>query len=116
MHSAVLNSPRAYARVRAIRARGRSSSAASASNKYRTRSAQSAAQAATRRRSASLSVCGDPVTDTARDLGDLIADSGWYPQVAWCINDADQIAGFASHHLEEADDWLASTYRLTAMS
>jgi probable HAF family extracellular repeat protein len=58
----------------------------------------------------------DPVTDTARDLGDLIADSGWYPQVAWSINDAGQIAGFASHHLEETDDWLASTYRLTAMS
>ena len=58
--SAVLNSPSAYARARAIRARGRSSSGASASNRCRARSAQSAAQAATNRRSASLSVCGDP--------------------------------------------------------
>ncbi len=45
-----------------MRARGRSSSGVSASNSGRTRSAQSAAHAATRRRSASLSVCGDPTT------------------------------------------------------
>ena len=51
--SAVFSSPRANARVRAMRARGRSSSGASASNSPRTRSAQSAAHAATRRRSAS---------------------------------------------------------------
>jgi len=60
--SAVFSSPRANARVRAMRARGRSSSGASASNSPKTRSAQSAAHAATRRRSASLSVCGDPTT------------------------------------------------------
>lgn len=56
---AVLSSPRAYARARAMATRGRSSSGASASNNPRTRSAQSATHAATRRRSASLSVCGD---------------------------------------------------------
>lgn len=60
--SAVFSSPRANARVRAISARGRPSSGASASNSPRTRSAQSAAHAATRRRSASLSVCGDRTT------------------------------------------------------
>jgi hypothetical protein len=49
MHSNAANSPRAYARLRAIRARGRASPGASASNRYSTRSAQSAAHAATRR-------------------------------------------------------------------
>lgn len=57
--SEVFSSPRANARVRAMSARGRLSNGASASNNPTTRSAQSAAQAATRRRSASLSVCGD---------------------------------------------------------
>ena len=63
--SAVLSSPQANARARAIRVRGRSSSGASASKSGSTRSAQSAAHAATRRRSASLSVCGDPTTPSA---------------------------------------------------
>jgi hypothetical protein len=57
--SATPSSPRAKARVRAIASRGRLSPGACASNSPSTRSAQSAAQAATTRRSASLSVCGD---------------------------------------------------------
>src|SRR3569623_2367622 len=56
---AVSSTPRAYARVRAIASRGLSASGASASNSGSTRSAQSAAQTATSRRSASLSVCGE---------------------------------------------------------
>lgn len=59
--SAALSSPRAKARARAMASRGRSSAGASASNKATTRSAQSAAQAATIRRSASLSVCGEAI-------------------------------------------------------
>ena len=55
----VLSSPKANARARTTRLRGRSSPGASASKSPRTRSAQSAAHAATRRRSASLNVCGD---------------------------------------------------------
>jgi hypothetical protein len=66
--SAVFSSPRANARVRAMAPRGRSSFGASASNTPRTRSAQSAAHAATTRRSASLSVCGDPTTLILRAL------------------------------------------------
>ena len=57
--AAILSSPRANARVRVIASRGRRSSGASASNNPSTRSAQSAAQLATSRRSASLSVCGE---------------------------------------------------------
>jgi hypothetical protein len=57
---AASSSPRAKARVRAIASRGRPSPGAFASNSPSTRSAQSAAQAATIRRSASLSVCGEP--------------------------------------------------------
>ena len=57
---ATSSSPRAKARVRAIALRGRLSPGASASNSPSTRSAQSAAHAATRRRSASLSDCGEP--------------------------------------------------------
>jgi hypothetical protein len=81
--SAMFSSPRANARVRAMRARGRSSPRASASNSPRTRSAQSAAHAATRRRSASLSVCGDPTAllyvagqPTERPLGARQPPSG----------------------------------------
>ncbi len=57
--SAVLSSPRANARVRAMSAPGRPSPGSSASNNSSTRSTQSAAQAATSRRSVSLSVWGD---------------------------------------------------------
>lgn len=56
---AVSSSPLANARVRAMASRGRPSVGASVSKKTKTRSAQSAAHAATRRRSASLSDCGD---------------------------------------------------------
>jgi hypothetical protein len=56
---AVSSSPREYARVRAMASRGRLSAGASASNTASTRSAQSAAQAATILRSASLSVCDE---------------------------------------------------------
>ena len=55
---AVSSSPREYARVWAMPSLGRLSAGASASNMANTRSAQSAAQAATIRRFASLSVCG----------------------------------------------------------
>ncbi len=58
--SATSSSPRAKARVRAIASRGRLSLGAAVSNKPSTRSAQSAAHAATIRRSASLNVCGEP--------------------------------------------------------
>jgi hypothetical protein len=68
--SAVFSSPRANARVRAMRARGRPSSGASASNSAKTRSAQSAAHAAARRRSASVSVCGDRIILTLRSRAD----------------------------------------------
>jgi hypothetical protein len=57
--SATSSSPRAKARVRAIRSRGRLSPGAAASKIPSTCSAQSAAHAATVRRSASLSVCGE---------------------------------------------------------
>jgi hypothetical protein len=57
---ATRSSPRAKARVRAIAARGRLSPGASASKNPSTRSAQSAAHAATIRRSAWLNVCGEP--------------------------------------------------------
>ena len=53
------SSPRAKARVRAIPSRGRRFPVASASNNPSTHSAQSTAQAATIRRSASISVCGE---------------------------------------------------------
>jgi len=59
--SSTPSSPRAKARVRTIASRGRLSSGASASNSSSTRSAQSAAHAATIRRSPSLSVCGEPI-------------------------------------------------------
>ncbi len=59
--SATSSSPRPNARVRAIASRGRLSPGASASKKGSTRPAHSAAQAATIRRSASLSVCGEPI-------------------------------------------------------
>ncbi len=54
------SSPPAKARSRAMASRGRLSPGASASNSPSTRSAQSAAHTATIRRSASLSVCGEP--------------------------------------------------------
>ena len=57
--SATPSSPRAKERVRAMESRGRLSPGASASKSPSTRSAQSAAHAATIRRSASLSVCGE---------------------------------------------------------
>ena len=57
--SATSSSPRAKARVRAIRSRGRPSPGAAASKIGSTRSAQSAANSATARLSASLSVCGE---------------------------------------------------------
>lgn len=56
---AASNSPRENARARAIPSRGRSSSGASASKRGRTLSAQSAAHAATRRRSSSDNDCGE---------------------------------------------------------
>jgi hypothetical protein len=59
--SATPSSQRAKARVRAIAARGRLSCGASASNSSSTRSAQSAAHAATIRRSPSLSACGEVI-------------------------------------------------------
>lgn len=58
---AVSSSPRENARARAMASRGRSSSGAIASNKPRTRVARSAAHPATIRRSASTSVCGEPI-------------------------------------------------------
>jgi hypothetical protein len=58
--SATLGSPRAKARSRAMASRGRLSPRAAASKTPGTSSAQSAAHTATTRRSASLSVCGDP--------------------------------------------------------
>ena len=64
--SATSSSPRAKARVRAIASYGRLSPGASASKKGSTRSAQSAAHAATVRRSASLSVCGEPTAGFCR--------------------------------------------------
>src|SRR5579875_2672363 len=57
--SATPRSPRPNARARAIASRGRPSPGTSASNTHSTRSAQSAAQTATARRSASLSVWGE---------------------------------------------------------
>jgi hypothetical protein len=57
---ATSSSPRPKARVRAIASRGLGSPGASASKTASTRSAQSAAHRATIRRSASLSVCGEP--------------------------------------------------------
>ncbi len=64
--SATSSSPRPKARVRAIASRGRLSPGASASKRGSTRSAQSAAHAATIRRSASLSVCGEPTAGFCR--------------------------------------------------
>jgi hypothetical protein len=64
--SAAPSSPCAKARVRAIASRGRLSPGASASNSPSTRSAQSAAHAATIRRSASLSVCGEPTAGSSQ--------------------------------------------------
>ena len=64
--SATSSSPRVKARVRAIASRGRRSSGASASNNHSTRSAQSAAHAATIRRSPSLSVCGEPIATSSQ--------------------------------------------------
>ena len=57
--SATSSSPRAKARVRAIRSRGRPAPGAAASKSGSTRCVQSAAHAATARLSASLSVCGE---------------------------------------------------------
>jgi hypothetical protein len=65
--SAAFSSPRAKARALAMRARGRSSSGSSASKSASTLSAQSAAHAATARRSVSLSVCGDRTTPVVTD-------------------------------------------------
>jgi hypothetical protein len=59
--SATSSSPRAKARVRAIRSRGRPSHGAAASKISSTCSAQSAAHAATVRLSVSLSVCGERI-------------------------------------------------------
>ncbi len=59
--SATSSSPRAKARVRTIRSRGRPSPGAAASKISSTCSAQSAAHAATVRLSASLSVCGERI-------------------------------------------------------
>ena len=59
---ATSSSPRANARARAMASRGRRSCRASASKSHSTRSAQSAAHAATIRRSRSLSVCEMPVS------------------------------------------------------
>ncbi len=73
--SAVLSSPRAKARARAMSTRGRWSSGTSVSKRPSTRSAQSAAHPATRRRSASLSVCGDRpilVQASAADPANLV--------------------------------------------
>lgn len=56
---AASSSPRANARARAMASRGRRSAGDSCSNNASTRSAQSAAQDATRRRSVSLNVCGE---------------------------------------------------------
>jgi hypothetical protein len=64
--SATSSSPRTKARVRAIVSCGRLSPGASASKNGSTRSAQSAAHAATIRRSASLSVCGEPTRGFCR--------------------------------------------------
>jgi hypothetical protein len=64
--SATSSSPRAKARVRAIASRGRRSCGAAASNNQSTRSAQSAAQAATVRRSRSLNVCGEPMARSSQ--------------------------------------------------
>ena len=64
--SAASSSPRAKARVRAIASCGRLSPGASASKIGSTRSTQSAAHAATVRRSASLSVCGEPTAEFCR--------------------------------------------------
>src|SRR5215217_2624652 len=66
--SATSSSPRAKARVRAIASRGRRSSGASASNNHSTRSAQSAAHAATIRRSPSLSVCRERISNILATL------------------------------------------------
>ena len=71
--SATSSSPRLKARVRAIASRGRVSAGASASNSPSTRSAQSAAHTATIRRSASLSVCGEPTLRTLSGVCDLSA-------------------------------------------
>jgi hypothetical protein len=73
------SSPRAKARVRAIESRGRPSRGASASNKPSTRSAQSAAHAATIRRSASLSVCGEPTPGILSDAGRFLRRSRLRP-------------------------------------
>jgi hypothetical protein len=70
--SAVFSSPRAKARACAMSCRGRSSSEASILNAPRTRSAQSAAHPATRRRSASLSVCGDLICLISWRRGDAV--------------------------------------------
>jgi hypothetical protein len=64
--SATSSSPRAKARVRASRLRGRPSPGAAASKIGSTRSAQSAAHAATARRSASLSVCGERIRQSCQ--------------------------------------------------
>src|SRR5215469_4334044 len=62
-------------------ARGRSSAGASTSNNSKTRSAQSAAHAATRRRSASLSVCGDLTIQWCFSAERARGESGNYPSL-----------------------------------
>src|SRR3954454_14496439 len=76
---ATSSSPRPKARVRAMESRGRVSPGASASNSSSTRSAQSAAQPATIRRSGSLSVCGEATprfsqASPTSTLGSPVAD------------------------------------------
>ena len=66
--STTSSSPRAKARVRAMASRGRRSPGASASNTHSTRWAQSAAHAATIRRSRSLSVCGEPIATSLQRI------------------------------------------------
>lgn len=73
--SATPNSPRANARVRAIASRGRLSSGASASKSSSTRSAQSAAHAATIRRSDSLSVCEERTRRFSQGFGARALDA-----------------------------------------
>lgn len=67
-------SPRAYALALAIASRGRSSPGASFSKEERTRSAQSAAHAATNRRSVSLSDCGESTLPCSHRMRQM---SGW---------------------------------------
>ncbi len=88
-------SPQEYARSRAMASRGRSSSGASSSNRSTTCSAQSAAQAATRRRFVSSRDCGEGMHHLpSRSAAGVVVSGPTGPRPAQAADEASESASF----------------------